>query len=124
MAARQLSGTVGEADPIADALDEAARLSAAIRGDDDPFGDAPLGDVDSDIAIPEPEAMDVLLGAIESETQESSSEDEPGLDVRGLLARVEEIARKTRFGTEIDDPPTSGAFEAAAPESGKDEQVA
>jgi hypothetical protein len=136
MAARRLSETDGGDDPIAEVLNEAAELAAATPGSGDPFGESPLGDADSEITIPEPEAMEVLFGAMESDSRDTSPADEPSLDVRSLLARVEEIARKTGVSTEIDTeidtaadtgmdgPAAGGEPEAPAPEPRKDEQVA
>ena len=84
-AAGRLHETGDDVDPIATALQEASELTDSTFPADD--------EIDAEIAIPDPDAMGVLLDAIEADVRNRPSDDVPGLDVRSILARVEEIAR-------------------------------
>ena len=84
-AAARVHETADDVDPITAALDEASELTDSTFPDDD--------EIDAEIAIPDPDAMGVLLDTIEADVRNPPSGDNSGLDVRSILARVEEIAR-------------------------------
>ena len=117
--AGRLHETGDDGDPITAALDEATELAASTSPVDD--------EIDAEITIPDPDAMEVLLDAIEADVRNSSSDDDSGLDVRSLLERVEEITRMAEThhegaGDDAGKPVARDPSRAA--KRGKDDQAA
>ncbi len=117
-AARRLH-EIGDDDPITAVLEEATELAASMSPVDD--------EIDDGIAIPDPEAMEVLLDPIEADVRNSSSDDDSGLDFRSLLERVEGFARIAEThhegaGDDAGEPVARDPSRAA--KRGKDDQAA